>query len=94
VGKTGEAGFLYDASFGFTDDIGFMRTDSIHSFWRPTILRDASCHHGWLCCQEKEFFASAKGNRLAQDKGACLVLNWHQEGLMKRIPRLDGSACD
>lgn len=80
--RQAEAGFLYDASFGFTDDIGF-KEDRFQPFMplankgfyvMPLAIMD--------CCviRRKNPLADAlKVINLAKEKGACLVLNWHQE---------------
>jgi peptidoglycan/xylan/chitin deacetylase (PgdA/CDA1 family) len=80
--RQAEAGFLYDASFGFTDDIGFKES-RFHPFIplanqrfyvMPLAIMD-SC-----VIRKKNPLADAlRVIELAQDKGACLVLNWHQE---------------
>jgi peptidoglycan/xylan/chitin deacetylase (PgdA/CDA1 family) len=75
------AGFLYDASFGFTDDIGF-KENRFHPFNPisnrnfyvvPLALMDA-------CVMSKRNPLEEAINviKLAEEKCACLVLCWHQ----------------
>jgi len=76
-----DAGFTYDASFGYSDDIGFKEAKYCafaplpsRSFWVvPLALMDS-------CVMKKEdpLGATIKIIDLAEEKGACLVLNWHQ----------------
>lgn len=76
-----DVGFVYDASFGFTDAIGF-KEDRFHPFKPmpnrkfyvvPLALMDS-------CVMSKSNAAeeAMKIIELAEEKGACLVLNWHQ----------------
>ena len=76
-----EAGFLYDASFGFTDDIGFKEdrfrpfnpTSNRHFYVVPLALMDT-------CVMRKKNPLGQAINIVSQaeEKRACLVLNWHQ----------------
>jgi peptidoglycan/xylan/chitin deacetylase (PgdA/CDA1 family) len=79
--RQAEAGFLYDASFGYTNDIGF-KEDRFHPFNPipkrrfyvvPLALMDA-------CVMRKKNPLEQAINivRLAEEKCACLVLCWHQ----------------
>ena len=80
--RQAEAGFLYDASFGFADDIGF-KENRFHPFMplanqrfyvMPLAIMD-SC-----VIRRKNPLADAlRIIESAKEKGACLVLNWHQE---------------
>ena len=77
-----KAGFRYDASFGFTRDVGFKQ-DIFHPFNPlnnkqfnvfPLVIMD-------FCLMEKKEPKKEylKIIDLAQKKKAILVLNWHQE---------------
>ena len=79
--RQAEAGFLYDASFGFTSEIGF-RENRFNPFKPildrefyvvPLALMDA-------CVMRKRNPLEQAINvvKLAEEKCACLVLNWHQ----------------
>lgn len=79
--RQAEAGFLYDASFGFNDDIGF-KENRFHPF-KPIKDRDFyviplalmdSCVMG----KKNPIEEVINVIRLAEEKCACLVLNWHQ----------------
>jgi peptidoglycan/xylan/chitin deacetylase (PgdA/CDA1 family) len=77
----GEAGFLYDASFGFTNNIGFKEDrfqpfkpiSNRHFYVVPLALMDA-------CLMRKKNPLQEAINiiELAEEKCACLVLCWHQ----------------
>jgi len=79
--RQAEAGFLYDASFGLTNDIGFKENrfhpfkpiSNRHFYVVPLALMDA-------CVMRKKNPLEEAMNvfRVAEEKGACLVLNWHQ----------------
>lgn len=79
--RQAQAGFLYDASFGFTDNIGFKENKfrpfkpiSNRDFYVvPLALMDA-------CVMRKKDPLEQAINivRLAEEKCACLVLCWHQ----------------
>jgi peptidoglycan/xylan/chitin deacetylase (PgdA/CDA1 family) len=79
--KQATAGFFYDASFGFTDNIGF-KEDRYYPFSPipnrafkvvPLALMD-SC----VMKNTNAFVEAVKVINLAAEKRACLVLNWHQ----------------
>jgi peptidoglycan/xylan/chitin deacetylase (PgdA/CDA1 family) len=79
--RQAEAGFLYDASFGFSDDIGF-KEGRCHPFKPisnqnfhvvPLALMD-SCVMG----MKNPFESAVDVIKMAEEKQACLVLNWHQ----------------
>ena len=75
------AGFLYDASFGFTNDIGFRDNrltafkpfDSREFFVVPLALMD-SCVMG----KSDPLAAATAIIEKAECNEGCLVLNWHQ----------------
>lgn len=80
--KQAEVGFLYDASFGFTNDIGFK--DSRYQPFQP--LQDTRFYVMPLAIMDSCLIKKPKPLDfarnlidLAEYKGACLVLNWHQE---------------
>ena len=80
--KQAEAGFLYDASFGFTDDIGF-KDDRFLPF-RPLAdqkfyVMPLAIMDGCVLRKTHPFDEARRLIDLAEAKGACLVLNWHQE---------------
>lgn len=74
-------GFLYDASFGYKDTIGFKENkfnvfkpfDDKEFYVVPLSLMD-SC----VMRQKKPFYNALEVIKLAKEKSACLVLNWHQ----------------
>jgi peptidoglycan/xylan/chitin deacetylase (PgdA/CDA1 family) len=76
-----EAGFVYDASFGFSKDIGFkdekyypFKPISKKTFYVvPLALMDAC-----LMSKKNHIQQGLKLIELAKEKQACLVLNWHQ----------------
>ena len=80
--RQAEAGFLYDASFGFTDDIGFkenryqpfMPLANQRFYVMPLAIMD-----GCVIRKKNPMADALKVIDLARDEGACLVLNWHQE---------------
>lgn len=80
--RQAEAGFLYDASFGFTNDIGFkdnkfqpfMPLAGQHFYVMPLAIMD-SC----AIKRKNPLTDALKVVDLAKNQGACLVLNWHQE---------------
>lgn len=80
--RQAEAGFLYDASFGFTDNIGFKEKryqpfsplPHTRFYVMPLAIMD--------CCvisKAQPFDEARKVIDVAEEQGACLVLNWHQE---------------
>lgn len=80
--RQAEAGFLYDASFGFRDDIGFKENryqpfsplSHARFYVMPLAIMD--------CCvisKAQPFDEAKKVIDVAEEQGACLVLNWHQE---------------
>jgi peptidoglycan/xylan/chitin deacetylase (PgdA/CDA1 family) len=76
-----EAGFMYDASFGFTRDIGFK--DEKYWAFKPTLNQKfyvvpLSIMDSCLMIKKNYFQEALKLIDLAQEKQACLVLNWHQ----------------
>lgn len=80
--KQASAGFLYDASFGFRDDVGFR--DNQYQPFKP--LQDTPFYVMPLVIMDSCLIEKAKPldvarsvMDLAEEKGACLVLNWHQE---------------
>lgn len=85
--RQAEAGFLYDASFGFTDDIGFkdnrfqpfMPLANRRFYVMPLAIMD-----GCVIRKKTPFADAVKVIELARDNGACLVLNWHQERLNEK----------
>ena len=80
--RQAEAGFLYDASFGFTDDIGFKENrfhpfkpiSNRHFYVMPLALMD-----GCIMRKRNPYAEAIQVINLAEEKRACLVLNWHQE---------------
>ena len=80
--RQAEAGFLYDASFGFTRDIGFKDNrfhpfeplSNRHFFVMPLALMD-----GCVMRKRNPLTEAINVIKLAEEKRACLVLNWHQE---------------
>jgi len=85
--RQAEAGFLYDASFGFTDDIGFkdnrfqpfMPLPSQRFYVMPLAIMD-----GCVIRRKNPLADALRVIDLAKDQGACLVLNWHQERFNER----------
>ena len=85
--RQAEAGFLYDASFGFTDDIGFkdnrfqpfMPLPNQRFYVMPLAIMD-----GCVIRRKNPLADALKVVDLAKDQGACLVLNWHQERFNER----------
>ena len=80
--RQSQAGFLYDASFGFTDDIGF-RESRFHPF-KPLLNRDflavpLALMDSCLMRKANPLKEAIKLIDLAEEKCACLVLNWHQQ---------------
>jgi len=77
-----EAGFLYDASFGFTNEIGFkeeqfqpfMPLANQRFYVVPLAIMD-----GCVIRKKNSLADALRVIDLARDKEACLVLNWHQE---------------
>jgi hypothetical protein len=75
------AGFLYDASFGFTNDIGF-KGNRFHAF-RPIESRNfyvvpLALMDSCVMSKSSPLEQAIQIIELADEKGACLVLNWHQ----------------
>jgi peptidoglycan/xylan/chitin deacetylase (PgdA/CDA1 family) len=79
--RQAEAGFLYDASYGYTRDIGFKEgkyspfspISGRRFYVVPLALMD--------CCvmsRVKPLREAMNIVNLAEEKKACLVLNWHQ----------------
>jgi len=76
-----EAGFFYDASFGFTRDIGFKENrfqpfkpiPNRNFYVMPLALMD-----GCVMRKRNPLAEAINVINLAEEKGACLVLNWHQ----------------
>ena len=85
--RQAEAGFLYDASFGFTDDIGFkdnrfqpfMPLPNQRFYVMPLAIMD-----GCVIRRKNPLADALRVIDLAKDQGACLVLNWHQERFNER----------
>lgn len=85
--RQAEAGFLYDASFGFTDNIGFkdnkfqpfMPFPAQQFYVMPLAIMD-----GCVIRRKNPLADALKVVDLARDQGACLVLNWHQERFSER----------
>jgi hypothetical protein len=80
--RQAEAGFLYDASFGFTRDIGF-KDNKFHPF-KPILDRNffvmpLALMDGCVMRKRDPLSEAINVINLADEKGACLVLNWHQE---------------
>jgi peptidoglycan/xylan/chitin deacetylase (PgdA/CDA1 family) len=77
-----EAGFLYDASFGFTDDIGF-KENRFHPFIplanQRFYVMPLAIMDGCAMRKRHPLADALRVIELAKDHGACLVLNWHQE---------------
>lgn len=76
-----EAGFMYDASFGFTRDIGFK--DEKYWAFKPTSKKEfyvvpLAVMDSCLMAKRNYFQEALKLIDLAMEKNACLVLNWHQ----------------
>jgi peptidoglycan/xylan/chitin deacetylase (PgdA/CDA1 family) len=79
--RQAKAGFLYDASFGRTDDIGF-KDNKFH------IFKALADKHFWVvplalmdsCVMNKKdpFQEAMEVVEMAEKKNACLVFNWHQ----------------
>jgi peptidoglycan/xylan/chitin deacetylase (PgdA/CDA1 family) len=85
--RQAEAGFSYDASFGYTRDIGFKE----NKFYPFMPIPDRRFYVVPLALMD--FCVMGKKNPLgqainvidlAEEKGACLVLNWHQERLNEK----------
>ena len=80
--RQAEVGFLYDASFGFTDDIGF-KENRFHPFTPLASQRfyvmPLAIMDGCAIRKRNPLVDALRVIELAKDKGACLVLNWHQE---------------
>jgi len=80
--RQAEAGFLYDASFGFTDEIGF-KEERYHPFMPLANQRfhviPLAIMDGCVIRKQNPLADALRVIDLARDKGACLVLNWHQE---------------
>ena len=79
--RQAEAGFLYDASFGFTNDIGF-KEDRFHPF-KPISNRDfyvvpLALMDACLMGEKNPLQEAINIIKLAKEKCACLVLCWHQ----------------
>lgn len=76
-----ETGFIYDASYGFTDDIGFKEDryfpfnplQGRRFYVVPLALMDS-------CVMKKKnpVQEALKVVKIAEEKKTCLVLNWHQ----------------
>jgi peptidoglycan/xylan/chitin deacetylase (PgdA/CDA1 family) len=85
--RQAEAGFFYDASFGFTDNIGFKENQfhlfkplSNQNFYViPLALMD-SCVMG----KKNSFEQAINVIKIAEENKACLVLNWHQRVFNKK----------
>lgn len=77
-----QAGFLYDASFGFTNDIGFkdnkfqpfMPLAGQRFYVMPLAIMD-----GCAIRRKNPLSDALEVVELAKAQRACLVLNWHQE---------------
>jgi peptidoglycan/xylan/chitin deacetylase (PgdA/CDA1 family) len=79
--RQADAGFAYDASFGYTDAIGFR--DGAYRAFRPFADRDfhvvpLAMMDSCLMKLADPFGAAVRLIQQARDKGAVLVLNWHQ----------------
>jgi len=79
--RQAEAGFLYDASFGYTNDIGF-KEDRFHPFnpisEKPFYVVPLALMDACVMGKRNSLKEAINVIRLAEEKGACLVLNWHQ----------------
>lgn len=82
-----EAGFKYDSTFGFRDYPGF-KNDRYHLFTPdnmtdfyvvPMALMDMNIMH-----KEDPWNEALKMINIAEEKEACLVVNWHQRVFNKK----------
>ncbi|MEW6075874.1 MAG: hypothetical protein AB1530_06165 [Candidatus Omnitrophota bacterium] len=91
-----EAGFLYDASFGFNDAIGF-RSGLAHPFFPyshqetrryrvlevPPVLMDSTLMHYSNCSEERAFTEAVEIlNEVKKFAGTCAIV-WHQESFCR-----------
>lgn len=80
--RQAEAGFIYDASFGFTNDIGFKQ-ERFYPFMPLVNQRfyvvPLAIMDGCVMRRKNPLADALEVVELAKDQGACLVLNWHQE---------------
>jgi peptidoglycan/xylan/chitin deacetylase (PgdA/CDA1 family) len=79
--RQAEAGFLYDASFGFTNGIGF-KENKFHSF-KPIPNRDfyvvpLALMDACVMGRKNPSQEAIDIIKVAEEKCACLVLCWHQ----------------
>lgn len=82
-----EAGFIYDASYGYTDDIGFKNgqynlfpLDNRNDFFIiPLVIMD-TC----LMAKSDPLAHAISLIELTEKKNGCLVLNWHQRMFCER----------
>jgi peptidoglycan/xylan/chitin deacetylase (PgdA/CDA1 family) len=80
--RQAEAGFVYDASFGMTDGVGF-KEGRMHPFMplpnQEFYVVPLAIMDGCIMRKRNPITEAMKVVKLASEKGACLVLNWHQE---------------
>jgi peptidoglycan/xylan/chitin deacetylase (PgdA/CDA1 family) len=79
--RQAKAGFLYDASFGITNDIGF-KEDRFHPF-KPILNRHfyvvpLALMDSCVMRKRNPLEQAISVIELAEEKKGCLVLNWHQ----------------
>lgn len=82
-----EAGFIYDASYGFTDDIGFKNDhyylfalDNNNDFFIIPLAIMDTCLMG----KSDPLARAISLIELAEKENGCLVLNWHQRMFCER----------
>lgn len=80
--RQAQAGFLYDASFGFTNDIGF-RENTFRPFMplagQRFYVMPLAIMDGCAIRRKNPLADALEVVEIAKAQGACLVLNWHQE---------------